>query len=156
MMSIIVKMMTPNKPAETFKNGIRRAWLEENRIALIITSGDPSREAIDTWAQVTTSTIRHWSPDDPIILLHDFTNLDMGIMPYVYRRADDVYATMPKGQCGYNAVVLGSGIFNNVLSVFVGRLRGRHRNLKEQLFTTREDAHTWLHNQMRTASTTIA
>jgi len=149
-------MMNPNKPAETFENGLRRAWLEESRIALIIVSGAPSRETIDTWAQVTTSTIRHWSPDTPIILLHDFTNLDMGIMPYLYKRAEAVYATMTEDQYGYNAVVLGSGIFNNVLSVFVGRLRARHSNLDAQLFTNREDAHTWLHDQMQTAAPTIA
>lgn len=136
-------MRALNKPAEILTCGIRRAWLDDNRIALIITQGDNSREAADALVQITKETIAELDGGQPLLIMHDLTNVSETFTLYSLKRISDVYDDLPDDQIIYAAVILGGGIVNVVIS----KLLRRYRNdpiRNERTFTKRSDAHAWL------------
>lgn len=139
----VINMTMLNRPAEIFPHHIRRAWLDDNRVALIIVSGDATREAADALLDITMQTIQDWPAEQPLLIMYDLTQLSDAASLYALKRLSDVYDTLPADQISYCAVILGGGLVNTVIC----RLLRRYRNSpvrNERTFTDRKEAHAWL------------
>jgi len=136
-------MTVLNRPAEILSHRIRRAWLDDNRIALIIAPGDTTRDGADAIVDMTMQTVREWPAEQPLLIMHDLSQLSDTTSLYTLRRMTDIYDTLPDNQISYSAVVLGGGLVSTVIC----KLLRRYRNdpiRNERTFTNREDAYAWL------------
>lgn len=136
--------MNTNRPAEIYTHGIRRAWLDGNRVALIITSGEASRAATDAWADLMIATLHEWPKQQPVMVIQDLSHPAQTFTPYCRRRLDDIYDALRGDQSMYNAFVTGGGLVNSMISFMLRFQRSSATNLTERVFSTQEDAYSWL------------
>ena len=139
--------MQPNKPAETFPSGIRRAWLDNNQIALILTHAELTNEVQSAWHQLLAETLREWPEGQPILLMQDLSQPG----PIIPRtgRGGKFSSALRNDRVIYNAIVIGDGRVKRVVSHLMRLAAIRESSHKERVFTSRGAAYAWLRQVMK-------
>jgi hypothetical protein len=139
--------MQPNKPAETFPSGIRRAWLDNNQIALILTHSELTDEVQSAWHELLSETLREWPEGQPILLMQDLSQPG----PIIPRtgRGGRFNGHLRDDQVVYNAIIIGGGRVKSVVSRLMRLAKIRDSAHKERVFTSRDAAYAWLRKAMK-------
>jgi hypothetical protein len=129
--------------------GIRLEWSPDKRIAIISTEGDMSREAVDTWAELTIRTIGRFTPGQVGYLLFNMTGPKQGYTPYAAKRTLDVYRAIPTYARGYAAIVMRDTLLIRMMTALLRReihlLRG---GIVQKFFLDTDEAEGWLRERM--------
>ncbi|MDX1995020.1 MAG: hypothetical protein SF029_21750 [bacterium] len=135
---------------EQYPYGIRVEWLDNNQIAVISTEGNMSRDAVDTWADVTLQTINNY-PGNRGYFLFDMTGRDQTYTPYGVWRTEKLVKSIPPEKHGYAAIVLKQHqdlLSRHLLDVIEAIVRIRSRQIKTKFFVYQDEALEWLRGQI--------
>ncbi|GEM_PF-3167012 len=138
-----------NKPTEYYNYAIQVEWSDRNRIAIISTEGDMSREAVDLWHQVTLKTLCEWPKGEQGHLLFNMTGPKQRYTPYGVRSTRQIYKNVPPDIRGYIAVVMNDTLLLRMMNVLmqyeVSLIQGR---AKQKFFVSYDEAHNWLRSKL--------
>ena len=129
--------------SEDLGHGLIREWLEDKRIMILKMPKGAGREAINLWYETTIAAAENWDKSTPFLVLHD--NRELGFSSNFRDKAVELGAHSPEGLSGRAAVLLGSGIMGNLLSI-VAQVSGRRvkQDLELKIFTDYDKAVEWL------------
>lgn len=131
------------------KQGNALYWMDDDQIAVIYVGEDRSRASTDDWIALIHRLFSHQTTSLPILILYDFMERHFDFNPYVQAQFKGIYRMMPSHQPIYIAYALRSGPQADIVSVFIRRGLGRPQNVRERLFTSKEEALDWLRQQKR-------
>jgi hypothetical protein len=138
-----------SKQPEICDYGITLHWSEDDRIAIIATEGDMSREAVDTWARLAIKTIQSYKPGEIGYILFNMTGPGQRFTTYGAQRTLDVYRAIPPHLQGYAAVLLADTTITRMMTALLKRelhlLRG---GVVQKFFQSYENAEAWLRECM--------
>jgi hypothetical protein len=121
--------------------GVTRQWLYNKRIVAYRVQ-DIHRKTVDAWAEAVTEDVNNWSPDRPLLNLHDFTAIEtMSFSPYVASRARALTALAPN-LTGRTALLMQKSLVSTIVYMF---LKSQHNRVRpRQIFTDAREALAWL------------
>jgi hypothetical protein len=68
--------------------GLVRDWAANNRV-VIYTLQRPGAPLIEAWAEAVQTSLTHWSPEQPYLAVHDFSNVPLTL---VERQVKNLYS----------------------------------------------------------------
>lgn len=138
--------MTTNTQSnvEEYEYGIVRYWLEDERIVVVKTQGDMSRNAINTWASLLILTMQEWKSERPIAVLNDLSHPSQGLNAHSRERTIDLLNHIPKNQKVYSAVILPNTFMFRIIDMFLRQNVFRRPDYEVQVFNNQEAGVAWL------------
>jgi hypothetical protein len=125
--------------------GIKLEWSADGEIGIISTEGDMSREAVDTWADLTIRTITQFPTGKTGYLVLNMTGPKQGYTPYAARRTVDVYRAVPAHTRGYAAIVMRDSLLIRMMRALIRKemhlMRG---GVTQRFFTSLDEAMQWI------------
>lgn len=132
---------------ETYAYGIERLLLSNPNIAIIRTSGDMSRDAINTWASLVILTMQEWDASCPLLILNDLSHPAQGINAYARQRASDLMNYHPDGLMIYSALLFSKTFVSRIFEHLIRAPQFQRSQHHVRIFHTQDDALAWLHAQ---------
>lgn len=129
---------------DSFGQGVTREWLH-NRQIVIYTTSQTTKTAIDTWFEITLSTIKEWNPNQIYLAMHDVSFNDNVHTNYGEERARYLKEQL-EHLYGYQAIILPNTLQARIARFFINyELIGRSQSkVKRKVFDTRYEGLEWL------------
>lgn len=125
------------------KPGLQQEWAVEGR-AVILTVTDTSLDTLETWAQTCRELLLEWPAHQPLLLLHDYSQVDVIISPYIRRTSEELMQIRPELP-GKVAVVLTKTIVAQIAHAALNTLWKQGLKARQRrVFFDREDGLAWL------------
>jgi len=115
-------------------------WLADGQI-VAITSDNPSREAVDAWADRLTELIKTWPVNRPMLILADVSGSKNAQTPYLRSRASALMKVRPEVRL-VTAMVVRHSLLAQLIQI--GLRAGRSGKVSMQMFFNRQSAINWL------------
>jgi hypothetical protein len=136
-------MMSVPVKRDTFGNECE--WLDGS-LVMIRGSGNMSRPAIDSWAELILGAVRPYPREQLLCMLLDLSSPHQGLTPYASYKTQTIYQEVTTGRKLYIAVLLRNNLVNQLVKIFINQLPA-HDQLRSQVFTQPEVALNWLQQQ---------
>lgn len=137
-----------SQTVEQLHPNVTRFWMYRGQI-VCYTITSVSRPAIDTWANASLELIKEWSPDQPYLAIHDFS--EATLTPYIRKRAEEVVLQIPKHYTGRSAVIMPRTFVNQLIRLFVTvDLVNKNKVIDRQVFFRIEEAVEWVKKAIKT------
>lgn len=124
----------------------------QRRIIVYAVSGPlVMQEVAETWFVNVKRILTTWSPQLPYLAIHDLTNANVTITPYIVSSIRDLYNLRPE-LTQRIGIVVPRTLTAQLLKVLV---RNRDRDtMQTQFFNTRDKAVSWMLDYSAASSTT--
>jgi hypothetical protein len=126
---------------QPLSQGATRQWLYDKRI-VVYRIQDIHRETVDAWANAVTEDVNNWSPNRPLLNMHDFTAIEtLSFSPYVASRARALTSLAPN-HAGRTALVMQKSLVSTIIYLFLKSQQNKVRPRK--IFTDAREGLAWL------------
>jgi hypothetical protein len=133
----------PSQAVETFKHGMTRIWLSDHRIA-VYTIPDTRRETIDVWSATVIEMIEKWSPNQPYLVMYDFSSKNSALTPYV-RHWSNILVERAGHLKGELVLILPNSLIAQVVRILLDRQYNvKKPGIRRKIFFTRAEGIAWL------------
>jgi hypothetical protein len=129
--------------------GLVVEWLCDKQIVVITNKGGASRTFVDAWIDTVTKIMLSWPATQAFLYLQDLSDKQNVVTPYSRQRAAELYKLRPE-LTGCVAVVIAQSLTAHLVRLF---LRMQKRNLKIELFFSRQGALDWLQQRIASPNT---
>jgi hypothetical protein len=129
--------------SQELDHGVRRDWLENERIMVLTMPEHADRPAVDAWFDIMIEVGNLWDMSEPFLVLHDIR--EMGFSQYFRDRAIELGKHTPTEITGRGAVVLPRSVVGTLLSI-AARISTRRiqTDFELKIFTDYDKALDWL------------
>lgn len=132
------------KPPEQYPFGISRVWEYNNRLAIIRSSGDMSRPAIDTWAEVCLRTLDEWPPGQPVFVYQDLSHPNQRQTIYATSVVRQMLGQIARDKRIFVAIALKDTLTNRFYSMILRAFSAANPNFTYTFTTSTDDAYAWI------------
>lgn len=123
--------------------GLHQEWADDGRI-VILTVNDTSMETLDTWAKTVQNTILAWPSDQPYLLVHDYSQVDLLLSTYIRRKSEELAQLRPELK-GKVAIIFKKSVMAHLAQVALNTLWNKgYQARQRKVFFQREEALQWL------------
>ncbi len=125
-------------------HGVTYQWIENERI-LVVRMGEPTREAVDIWANFMLDLFKNWPANKRLLTLQDQSSDKMTVTPYMRQRANEVdQASAKLATDGRLAMVLYKSITTTIVKLVANSFGSQNRSIERRFFTNTDEALAWL------------
>jgi hypothetical protein len=117
-------------------------------IVIIRGSGEMSREATDSFAELLTDTAERATEPNQYVYM-DISSKKQGFAPYSMAKINQVLNNLPKDKQFYVCVVISISFIAQLVDIFMRGRRGKFKNLHIRIFGDHAEAKEWLNEQIQ-------
>jgi hypothetical protein len=125
-----------------------REYHTKSPIVIIRGSGEMSREATDSFAELLTDTAERATEANQFVYM-DISSKSQGFAPYSMAKINQVLNNLPKDKQFYVCVVISISFIAQLVDIFMRWRRGKFKNLHIRIFGDLDQAKDWLNDQIQ-------